>query len=188
MNPGHPSHDDIIGDQWHQSLEPEAGCLDLPVAELPRLNDLVGPAYPRADDADRILQRDPRDRGIQQKPHKIKSFSLFPTGNLGREPPRPAHRQMGAGRVGDHQIPVIDRKGIPDITLKMPGRPVFSRKKIAAPGFVAPLAERPADDPRKLAGNENSHRTAPEPDICVNAQMSETQLSKTRTRFGQSPH
>ena len=61
-----------------QVVEPEAGGLDLAVAVLPRLDDLIGWADGRADHADGIFNAPTRDWGIHEQAHEVESFSLFP--------------------------------------------------------------------------------------------------------------
>ncbi len=60
-----------------QVVEPEAGGLDLAVAVLPRLDDLIGWADGRADHADGVFNAPARDWCIHQQAHEIESFSLL---------------------------------------------------------------------------------------------------------------
>lgn len=72
---------------------------------LPGLDDLVWLADFRRDDADWIFEGDVRDWGVEQQAHKVERGLLFATGAFCWKPPRTAHRQMRAGRVGNQEVP-----------------------------------------------------------------------------------
>ena len=61
-----------------QVVEPEAGGLDFTVAVLPWLDDLIGWADGRANDADGIFNAPAGDGSIHEQAHEVESFSLFP--------------------------------------------------------------------------------------------------------------
>ena len=67
----------VCGDQGGQSLEPEAGCLDLAMPELPRLDDLVRLANLGTDHADRVLDGDAVNRRIEEGTDKGQRIHLL---------------------------------------------------------------------------------------------------------------
>ena len=73
------------------------------MAELVRLNYLIGFPDSRANATDWIFECNARDWRVQQERHKGKRISLL--GLLFLEPAGSADRQMGAWRMGNHQIP-----------------------------------------------------------------------------------
>jgi hypothetical protein len=73
------------------------------VPELPRLHDLIGLTDTRANDANGILKSYAGYRCVKQLLNKGQRLRLLLL--LTGKPPRTAYRQVGAGRVRDHQIP-----------------------------------------------------------------------------------
>ena len=52
-------------------LEPEAGCLDFPMTEHPRLDDLIRFSDPSADDGDRVFEGDFVDWRIEKSANEF---------------------------------------------------------------------------------------------------------------------
>lgn len=95
----------IGGGQGRQALQPQAGGFGRLMPKLPRLYDLVGLPDPARYDANRVLQRDARDRCGQQQAHEVQRLRLFL--RLILEPTRAADGEVRAWRVGNHQIPPV---------------------------------------------------------------------------------
>lgn len=115
---------------WHerrQAFKPETSRLRLSVAELPWLDYLVRLAYPARNNAYRVLNRNPFNWCGHQRPHKFQGFRLF--GQLALEPARPTHRQVGARRVKNGDVPTAIKHG-QDIALKVIWGIVFGRQNI----------------------------------------------------------
>jgi hypothetical protein len=72
---------------------------------LPRLNDLIRLADGGADDAHRVFDAPAGDRGCHQQAHEVERLGLLAL--FAMEMPAAADGQMGAGWMGNHQIPTI---------------------------------------------------------------------------------
>ena len=116
MHSGLTAHDHLCRLQQRQILEPEAGAFDLAVPELPGLDCLVWFSDSAADDRDWVLQRNPFDGCIEQKPDEVEGFSLLFL--LEVKPACPTYSQVGAWRVRDHQVP-LTVENLGNIALEM---------------------------------------------------------------------
>jgi hypothetical protein len=127
--------------------------------ELPRLDDLVGLADVAGDDRDGVLDGDLFDGCIHEQAHEGEGLRLFLA--LLVEPPRPAHGEVSAWRVSDHQIPahVQHLAHVP-----APVRPgLLAGQQVARHGIVTPFDKRIAHGGAVLAGNEHFHAVTPRP-------------------------
>lgn len=80
-------HDGGRNKQWKR-LQPQTGRLDLTVAKLPGLHNLVRLANGRGNDRNRVFNRDLRHIGTHKKTHEIKRPLLATIKTLGCEVPR----------------------------------------------------------------------------------------------------
>ena len=148
--------DAVTGDKPRQILQPKAGGLHLSVPMLPRLDDLIRFPYGRADHADGILDAPTRDGGVHQKANKAQGLALASVPNFLGEVAAAAHSKMRAGRMGNHQVPLLI-EDLLDRLLQMPLRIAFAFEQITRPSIVAALAESIADAGAVFTGDENSH-------------------------------
>ncbi len=148
---------DVLGGfEGRKILEPEASGLAGIVAELIRLDYLVGFADAGADTAGRVFQRDPVDRGIEEELDESEGF--FSLGRAPRAPIVPVEAggaEVGARRVGDEQIPRVV-KDVADIALVVIARG-GGWQEVAGPCFVSRGGEGIADGAGELTGHKHSH-------------------------------
>lgn len=95
--------DNIGRDQLGQILQPQAGCFDLAMPKLPRLNNLVRFTVKPRHDTDWVLNGDALYGCFDEGQKEINSMLLFNL--LIFKPASTAHSEMSAGRMSDHQIP-----------------------------------------------------------------------------------
>ena len=148
--------DAVARDKPRQILQPQAGGLHLSVPMLPRLDDLIRFANGRADHADGILDAPTRDGGVHQKADKAQSLALTAVPDLFREMAAAADSKMRAGRMGNHQVPLLIEDFL-DWLLQMPLRIALAFEQITGPGIVATLPEGIANAGAVFTGDENSH-------------------------------
>ena len=149
--------DAVAGDKPRQILQPKAGGLHLSMPMLLRLDDLIRFPDGRADHADGVLDAPTRDGGVHQKTNEAQGLALAPVPNLLREMAAAAHSKMRAGRMGDHQVPLLIEDFL-DWLLQMPPRIAFAFEQITRPSIVAALAESIAHAGAVFTGDENSHQ------------------------------
>jgi hypothetical protein len=87
------------------------------VPELPRLDNLVGPTPHPRHDANGVFDSDARYFRRRQKHEKPDCLLLLDP--LFGEPPRTGYGQVGAWRVGNHEIPLLvqDVENVPLIVI-----------------------------------------------------------------------
>ena len=98
----------LNANRWHQTrqvLQPKACGLHLPMAELPGLDDLLRWGNRGANHTDWVLDTPAWDWCGHQQADKIKGFGLLLL--LPMKMTAAADGQMGAGRMGNHQIPAV---------------------------------------------------------------------------------
>jgi hypothetical protein len=146
--------------KWRQAVEPEAGGLDLAVAELPGLNDLILFA---PDDFtgvfvhDGIFDGNHRYAGVEKPQEELRGvLHLMPPDIVPAAigPVKPSDATIceeGAWWVKDRQIPAV-MEMVQDIALNMrPG--ALGRQEIAGHGIMAGLYEGVADSAGKFAAD-----------------------------------
>jgi hypothetical protein len=156
VNAGLAPIDNGGGLQQRQVLEPEARCFGFAMPELPRLDNLVRLAYLAADDADGVLYGDAFNRRIHEGLNEIQGALLATVRNLLCEVAGAGYRQIGAGRVGNHQVPSADQM-IENVTSQVVRAGILCREQIAAPSIMPKFAERPTHNPGKFTGYQNLH-------------------------------
>ena len=141
--------------EWLQTLEPEAGSLNLTVAELPGLEHLIRLAHLGADDRHGVFQRDHRNRRGEQSAHEIKRLLLDTRLTFGREMTSTRHRQMCARRMAHHQVPTItdDVKHVTSVVVTWH----LSGKQIAGHGVMTASSKCITYPTGVLASNQDSH-------------------------------
>jgi hypothetical protein len=130
-----PSIDNISGGKKRQVLQPETCCFCFSMPELPRLNDLIRLANPRADNANRILKSNVPDGGTKQVAHKLKRQTLLIL--LLVKPSCATDSQMRAWWVRNHQVPTIVEY-VNHVALDVWAW-AFSRKKVTRHSIKATL-------------------------------------------------
>ena len=138
MDAGLPAVYNVCRLQWRKAVEPEACGLDLAVAELPRLDDLILPA---SDDGaavlvhDRVLYGYQRYAGMKELQEELRGLGhlmppeFVPAAVGPVEPPDAAIREERTWRMKNRQIPAVVQM-IQDIALDMRTR-AFRRQEIA---------------------------------------------------------
>lgn len=164
MNPRFPSFDNIGRNEFRQVLEPETGSLGFAMSEHPWLDNLIGLANATADDADGVLDGYSRIWARHQIENEAQGAILFFLFAL--EPSRAADRQMCAGRVRYHQLPIalVPRwpvESFPNVALNMVFITVFCRKQIVRPSVMSTLAEGATDHAAELTGDQDSQPIPP---------------------------
>ena len=145
--------DNICGLEPGKGLEPQACSLGFGVAKLPRVDDLVGAANTGRDYTYRVFEGNVGDGGFQQGFDEGEGLGL-----LGLMAPKPAGAtdgQVGAGRVSDHEVPIV-MQNLANIALEMRARD-FRGQKIAGPGIMATGQESIPNNAGELAGNQDAH-------------------------------
>src|SRR6516225_1181080 len=118
MNTWIATINNIGGNKFWQVFQPQACGLCLAMPELPWLNDLIRLADLRAYDADGIFQGNLLDRCVEKPAHKSKRPLLFRFSVP--EPPCTRDCKIGAGRMSDHDVPIIAKDFqdvLPDVKL-----------------------------------------------------------------------
>lgn len=103
--PVFPAVGDIRGSQPRQTLQPQAGCLGFAVPKHPRLDYLVRLADHAGNNTDGIFNTDPWNVRFHQQFNEIKSLFLLLF--LFVKPASSTDREVGAWRVGNHQVPPV---------------------------------------------------------------------------------
>jgi hypothetical protein len=148
---------DVLG--WFEGrkiLEPEASGLAGIVAELIWLDYLIGFADAGADTAGGVFEGDPVDGRIEEELDEGEGFfGLGRAAGAAFVPVEAGGAEVGAGRVGDEQIPRVV-EDVADIALVViAGRGGW--QEVAGPCFVTGGGEGIADGARKLTGHKHSH-------------------------------
>lgn len=168
VDAGLPAVYDIRRLEWRQAVEPEAGGLDLAVAELPGLNDLILTA---ADDLpavlvdDGVLDGNQRYVGVEEPPEELRGLGhlgppdIVPAAVGPVQPSDAAICEEGARGMEDRQIPAVVQM-VQDIALDMRTR-ALRRQEIAGDGIMAGLDEGVADGAGKFAADECFHIAPP---------------------------
>lgn len=134
--------------------------------ELPRLNDL---GWAATDDLgaiamhDRILDRDAWYGSIPQETEKAGSLLhlqptilvKLPSSPAGIQPPDAAVGEVGARRMGNHEVEGA-KVNVLYVTFDMRSGSL-RWQNVTTYGIVAACNERIADDARKLTGDEDFH-------------------------------
>lgn len=139
--------------QLRQPFQPKACCLRFTVAELPRLNDLVGLANAARNHAYRVLNRNLRYWRIHQRLNEHQRLGLLL--HLVFEPPASAYCQVRAGRVRNHQVPAHVQQFGHVAHVVRPCN--LCRQQVATHGIVSKRQERIAHPSAVFASYQNSH-------------------------------
>jgi hypothetical protein len=150
VDAGLPSVYDIGRLERRQAVEPEAGGLDLAVAELPGLNDLILSAAndrPGVFVHDGIFDGNHRYAGVEKPQEELRGIlHLMPPDLVPA-----AVCEVCAWRMKDRQIPSVVEM-VQDIALDMWPRPLCWQE-IAGHGIMAGLNEGVADSAGKFAAD-----------------------------------
>lgn len=112
------------------------------------MNDLVGLAQVCTENADRVLQGNPRNGRLPQQANKRQGCGLFSL--FVPKPSSTGRGQVSTGWMSDHQIP-IEMKQIPNVSL-MVRAGTLGRQQITANSLVTASDESVPHDSTKLTG------------------------------------
>jgi len=127
---------DVGRPERRQPFQPKTRSLDLPMPELPRLNDLVWLSPVSRHQADGILYRDLWNIRVGEQHEQVCCLPLL---HLPVFPPSSSrNRQIGTWRVGNHQVPRVGirQQRIPSIAHDMELAAVCGRENIQGPCVV----------------------------------------------------
>jgi len=154
MHPRYSTRHNGCRPKGREPLQPQTRCLRFSMPILPRLEDLVWLSDLRGDDRDRVLQRNPWDRGVQQESDEVQGLRLFLPFEV--EPAGPAHRQMGAGWMGNHQVPAHPQH-VPHVPFMVSRGAVLGRLVVSRQDLVPSRSEGSTHDSTELAGHQDAH-------------------------------
>lgn len=145
-----------VGRRGGESFQPEAGFLGGVVAELVGVDVLVRRADVGGDAADGVLNGDAGDGGGHEQAHEVEGV----LGELGVAeaaggPVHAAGAEVGAGRVGDEEVPAVVQD-VANVALVV-GAGDIGGEDVAGHGVVSESAEGVPDGTGGFAGDEDFH-------------------------------